>query len=87
MPSVMNMEDSFPGNSLTFRTGVLICEFGVRNFEMSNAIIWVLIFLCHQNLFEKVSRSIRGSEKIARHKHPCSKFQGVPQPPLGVSSR
>ena len=28
MPSVMNMEDSFPGNSLTFRTGVLICLFG-----------------------------------------------------------
>ena len=49
MLSVMNMEDSFTGNSLTFRTGVLICLSGVRNFEMPNAIIWVLIFLCPQN--------------------------------------
>ena len=32
----MNMEDSFPGNSLTFRTGVLICLFGVRNFVIRN---------------------------------------------------
>ena len=71
MPSVMNMEDSFPENSLTFGTGLLIFLLEVGNFEMSNAIIWVLIFLCPtyvpKNLFEKVSHSIWASEKIAQY--------------------
>ena len=60
MPSVMNMEDSFPGNSLTFTTGVLICLFGVQNFEMSNAIIWVLIFLCPQKFIAVIIWSAAG---------------------------